>query len=526
VEAVRDQSVGGQRVLILRSTEFPRGARTQVGQLLEEIAAVGGQRLVVQNSEWRALLAMEVFRAEHGRKPQFTEWLRRERPLTRLHVIQSILHPARQADASIKLVRHKAPEPAAGSESAWEGAGILLGHTKGNEPVVLDPMHLTGHAAILGEPGSGHTMLALHIVEHLLDEGYSAVLMDRKGELCGYAADFPLPENGAATNLSLLNRLREKVDVAVYTPGRPDGRPLILPLLPEGMILLSEFEQEKAAAAAASSLAAIMRFSAARSTDVACLSLLKMALLILGRRGLTVTLQVLIDAVSAPDNELQQAASTLKPQNFPKLAEHLTVLQINKGRLIEGPGELADAAEVFGAKESRPRLSIITTKFLTDAADLEFWMAQWLLEVSRWRSGSPSEALRAVMLLDDAELYLPATSKPAMKETLEHLLKTSQPGGLGILLISQSPADLDYRCGEHVRLWCLGRIGEEAAVRTLRAKLPPLNPEWAQRVPTQDQGQFVALRDGGSEAFRAAPAALPPRQLPEAAILQLARASR
>ena len=102
--------------------------------------------------------------------------------------------------------------------------------------MTLDPEELTRHAAFLGGPGSGKTTVALNLVEQLLLRGIPAILVDRKGDLCGYAragvvarGRWPMPSLAARRE-----RLRERVDVAVYTPGNPKGRPLSIAIAPAG----------------------------------------------------------------------------------------------------------------------------------------------------------------------------------------------------------------------------------------------------------------------------------------------------
>jgi hypothetical protein len=77
-----------------------------------------------------------------------------------------------------------------------------------------------------------------------------------------------------------------------------------------------------------------------------------------------------------------------------------------------------------------------------------------------------------------------------------------------------------------VRLWCLGRIKEETALRKLRPMLQEVAEDWERRLPSQEPGQFVAVREGEAQDFEGSMCALPPLQLPESSILQLARAGR
>jgi DNA helicase HerA-like ATPase len=81
--------------------------------------------------------------------------------------------------------------------------------------------------------------------------------------------------------------------------------------------------------------------------------------------------------------------------------------------------------------------------------DVQFWVAQFLMTLGRWISRSPdlSGTLQAIVLFDEPDLYLPAVRQPATKEMMEHLLKQARSAGLGLLLATQSPADLPPLAG-------------------------------------------------------------------------------
>jgi hypothetical protein len=87
-------------------------------------------------------------------------------------------------------------------------------------------------------------------------------------------------------------------------------------------------------------------------------------------------------------------------------------------------------------------------------------VSQSLFELSRWASKSPSPHLQAVVLFDEADMYLPTKSKPACKEPMGSLLKRARSAGLGVMLATQSPGDFDYKCRENINTWFHGEIKE------------------------------------------------------------------
>ena len=128
-----------------------------------------------------------------------------------------------------------------------------------------------------------------------------------------------------------------------------------------------------------------------------------------------------------------------------------------------------------------------------------------------------------MLLLDEADLYLPATSKPATKEPMENLLKRARSAGLGLFLATQSPGDLDYKCRDNIGTWVLGRIKEAPALSKLKPMLSGTGEDVLSRLPALVPGQFCLVRNGRVERIRGRPSLIAPVQVPEERILEIAR---
>src|SRR5439155_22453522 len=141
------------------------------------------------------------------------------------------------------------PAPATPPVAAAAGS-LLLGTRSGlaGGPVTLTPQELTYHSAFLGGTGSGKTTAALNLIEQLLERGIPAVLLDRKGDLCRYADpeawQRPLAD---PQQTARRQRLRQRLQIALYTPGEPSGRPLTIPLMPEGVDQMPTLDREQLA---------------------------------------------------------------------------------------------------------------------------------------------------------------------------------------------------------------------------------------------------------------------------------------
>ncbi|MBZ4422246.1 helicase HerA domain-containing protein [Myxococcus sp. RHSTA-1-4] len=425
-----------------------------------------------------------------------------------------------------------APQPPAPRETLT--GPLRLGTSEGLLPkeVLMEPVELTRHSAFLGGTGSGKTTLALNVLEQLLLRGTPAILIDRKGDLATYAREHSWQER--LEEPSLLERrrlLRERVDVALYTPGRSDGRPLAMPVIPRGLELLPSEDREQGIQQAADAIAGMLDYkNSARDRATRMLLTQALRLLVQHPPGGELSLDMVHHLVDSREPTLVQEASGLDPRAFPKLAQDLAWLRMNLRPFLSTGGERLDMEELLGrgaaGTPGRTRLSIISTKFLGDNSRILFWVSQLLLEANRWTSQHPASQLQAVLLFDEADLYLPALSQPATKQPMENLLKRARSAGLGVMLATQSPGDLDYKCRENVRTWFVGAVTQETALRKLRPMFTEARVDADAKLPGQKQGQFHVLRDGQVQQLKASRSVMRTEQLPEDEILKLARQTR
>jgi hypothetical protein len=265
-------------------------------------------------------------------------------------------------------------------------------------------------------------------------------------------------------------------------------------------------------------------------TDMARLAILRKAIEVLAAMpGGAVTVESLRDLVESRDDALLEAVGGFDDRQYRRLSEELLALRLNHRVLLEGEGERLDVDALLGRGALPPgtvRLTVISTRFLGDAAMVEFWVAQLLAALNRWAGKNPSAGLQAVAMFDEADLYLPAVRQPATKAPMEGLLRRARSAGLGVLLATQSPGDFDYKCRDNIRSWVVGQVKEETALRKLKPMFGEAKVEPAARLPGQGTGQFHLLRGKEVIALRCHPSLVRTEQLPEERILELARQAR
>ena len=541
---------GENSVTIVRTTDFPRTGKALeiVGQMLRS----HGKKVVAADAEWRQMQAFAAFRQQAGTRPEFLAWQKSSRPLGELESLQKILslnellsitsspvaESASDAPAHVLPPVEKQPAPTVNLPQPKEHIilekkdDVRIGQTTGSlpTPASISLLDLTKHAAFLGGSGSGKTTAALNIIEQLLLQDIPVVLLDRKGDLCRYAApeawERPLDEDRAQIRAAL----RSKLDVAIYTPGDERGRSLAIPIVPEGFAKLGEVEREQYAHYAAAALGSMIGF---RSTDAdkAQRAILAKAIETLGANSSSeITLTALRELIETRDNALLNAIGGGFPdKHYNKLAERLLTLELNNKRLLNGAERLNVDALLGIGRYSRPgrvKLSVISTKFLGDAATIDFWVSQLLTAVARWSTQSPQSRLQAVFLFDEADAYLPAVRVPATKAPMENLLKRGRSAGVGVFLATQSPGDLDYRCKENILSWLIGRVKEKTAIDKLRPLLAAAKTDVSARLAGQAAGDFYLARETSVISIHSDESLIKTEQLPEALILELARCSK
>ncbi len=403
-------------------------------------------------------------------------------------------------------------------------------------PVDISKSVLKRHAAMLGGSGSGKTTLALTVVEQLLMSGVPVVLIDRKGDLCSYARNdvWSGPKGESEIRAGMREELSSMIDVAVYTPGRTSGRPIGITLLPGGINELPEHEQQELANVSAAAIGDMLHLKNS-ATHQRQRGILAVALKILGSRTQDeVTLSQLISMLENDDEELVEMTQRMDPSGKLRrdLIGQLDALRHRNWALFEGGGEPLSMESLLGRgayapPENRTRLSVVYTGFLGDNENILFWVSQFLTEALRFCQRNPNDELQAVLLFDEADLYIPANGRPATSEPLQSLLKRARSAGVGIVLATQSPGDLDYRSRDQITSWFIGRVREDTALRKLRAAFAAesgIDP--VQVLPNQTVGEFHLIQEGNVTPLKSAMSLIKADQVPFDRIEQLAQQTR
>jgi hypothetical protein len=369
------------------------------------------------------------------------------------------------------------------------------------EPLLYDSKDLTTHAVCVGMTGSGKTGLCLALMEEAALNGIPALAIDPKGDLGNLLLAFPnlapddfrpwideseaarkqlSPIEFAASQAELwrkglakwdqgpdrIRRFRDAADRVIYTPGSSAGIPITVlksfAAPPKELIADADALGERIASAT-SGLLALLGIDAdpVRSREhIFLATLLDTA----WRADKDVDLHQLIQDINRPPIATVGAVpmdSFYPPKERDKLAMSLNNLLASPSFAAWLEGEPLDIQRLLYTPEGKPRIAIISIAHLDDAQRM-FFVTILLNEVLAWIRTQPgTSSLRALLYMDEVFGYFPPLGNPPAKRPMLTLLKQARAYGLGCVLATQNPVDLDYKGLSNAGTWFLGRLQTE-----------------------------------------------------------------
>ena len=364
--------------------------------------------------------------------------------------------------------------------------------------LLYDSKDLVTHAIVVGMTGSGKTGLCIDLIEEAAIDGVPAIAIDPKGDLTNLLLTFPdlRPEDFrpwineddaarkgvsadeyAAQQADLwrngltswgedgerIRRLKAAADFAIYTPGSNSGIPVSIvrsfaappPALRED----AELFRERVATTATSLLALVgIAADPVKSREHILLSTLFTNA---WTDGQDLDLEGLVNQVQKPPMGRIGALDVEK--FYPAKERDDLALRING--LIAAPGfagwlegEALDIGAFLRSAAGKPRVSIFSVAHLSDAERM-FFVAILLNEIYGWvRTQSGTTSLRAILYMDEIFGFFPPVAEPPSKRPMLNLLKQARAFGLGVVLATQNPVDLDYKGLANTGTWFLGRL--------------------------------------------------------------------
>ncbi len=374
---------------------------------------------------------------------------------------------------------------------------------KSGEPIeeytLYDARDLTTHAVCVGMTGSVKTGLCIDILEEASLNGVPAIIIDPKGDITNLLLTFPElrpqdflpwvnPDDARRKGLSLdqfaektaqswreglaqwgqgpdrIQRLKDSAEFTIYTPGSDSGEPVSILQTLKAPQLSWDTELEMLREMVSGTVSALLGLVGIEADPLRSREHILLSKLFedAWRKGQDLELGQLVRQVSKPPfNELGALALDTF---FPEKDRFELAVALNS--ILAAPsfeawiqGTPLDIDVILRGAQDKPRASIFYIAHLSDAERM-FFVSLLLQQVLTWmRRQSGTTSLRALVYFDEVFGYFPPDPKdPPSKGPLLALLKQARAFGLGILLVTQNPIDLDYKGLTNAGTWFIGKL--------------------------------------------------------------------
>ena len=364
----------------------------------------------------------------------------------------------------------------------------------GNTNVPTDS--LTTHGVIVGMTGSGKTGLGVILIEEALRAGLPVLAIDPKGDLTNLCLTFPdlapadfrpwideaqaanageTPDDFAASQAELwrnglgkwglagtdIGALRAKTDFTIYTPGSQAGVPI--DIVGSLQVPADMTDAEVVADEIEGYVTGLLGLVGIAADPLASREHILLSNLIhhSWSEGRPLDLMTLVGMIPSPP--IRKLGVFDVDQFFP--ADDRMALAMKLNGLLASPsfaswamGSPLDIQSLLFTPDGRGRCAIVTTAHLSDD-ERQFVTSLILAKLVTWmRRQSGTTDLRAMLYMDEVAGYLPPTEKPPTKKPIMTLMKQARAFGVGVVLSTQNPVDLDYKAMSNAGTWMIGRL--------------------------------------------------------------------
>lgn len=365
-------------------------------------------------------------------------------------------------------------------------------------PLLYEGRDLTTHAMCVGMTGSGKTGLAIGLIEEAVIDRVPVIVIDPKGDLTNLLLAFPglqpadflpwinaddaqranmTPADYAAQVAATWQRglaewgqsgariqtYRDAAECLIYTPGSDAGLPVSILHSLQAPTQPWDTNAEELRQQIGSTVSAILGLIGIDSDPVRSREHILLATIFehYWRQGQAIDLASLIHAIQQPPVRtlgVTDVDTFFPPKDRLKLAMDLNGLVAAPAFQTWLNGQGLDVDDLLYGSQGQPRVSIFYIAHLSDNERM-FFVSLLLEQVLAWMRSQPgTTSLRALLVMDEVYGYLPPIGSPPSKGPLLRLLKQARAFGLGVVLATQNPADLDYKGLTNMGTWFIGRL--------------------------------------------------------------------
>ena len=367
--------------------------------------------------------------------------------------------------------------------------------------LLYDSKDLVTHAVCVGMTGSGKTGLCLALLEEAAIDNVPAILIDPKGDLGNLMLTFPRlkgedfrpwineddarkkglsPDDYAREQAELwakglaswqedgarIQRLKDAADVAIYTPGSNAGLPVSILKSFAAPSADMRDDAELLGDRISTTVTGLLGLLGIEADPIQSREHIFISTILdqTWKSGEDLDLAGLIHAIQSPP--VPKIGVMDVDSFFPSKDRFALAMKLNN--LLAAPGfqawlegEALDIQSLLYTPAGKPRLAIFSIAHLNDAERM-FFVTLLLSQMVGWmRAQSGTNSLRALLYMDEIFGYFPPVANPPSKLPLMTLLKQGRAFGLGVVLATQNPVDLDYKGLANTGTWFIGRLQTE-----------------------------------------------------------------
>jgi len=368
-----------------------------------------------------------------------------------------------------------------------------------DQPLLYDPEDLTTHAVVVGMTGSGKTGLCIDLLEEAALSGVPALMIDPKGDITNLLLHFPdlapedftpwvnpdqarkegktLEQAGADTAAlwqkgladwgipsERIRILRESAHFAVYTPGSDAGIPVSILASLKAPPIPWESNRELLREKISGTVTALLGLVGLTDIDPV-------------RSREHILLSNIFEYAWSREKDLDLGELILQTQTPP--FSKLGVLDVNTffpekdrfslamllNNILAAPsfqtwieGHPLDIPSLLYGEDNRPRHCVFYIAHLSDAERM-FFVTLLYSAVEAWMRTQPgTPSLRAILYFDEIFGYMPPIGNPPSKQPMLRMLKQARAFGVGQVLVTQNPVDLDYKGLSNTGTWFIGKL--------------------------------------------------------------------
>jgi len=364
-------------------------------------------------------------------------------------------------------------------------------------PLVYKNKQLTTHAAIIGMTGSGKTGLGISLLEEAAIDNIPSIIIDPKGDMGNLLLTFPqlrakdfepwieeqdainssmsvtelaqktasLWENGLLNdfqNKDRIEKLKKSADFTIYTPGSTSGVPVSILAsfkAPSKEVLEDADILNQLVSSTVTSLLSLVEIKENNSSKEHILLSSIFMDYYYQRKDLSLE-ELISNIVSPPFKKVGifDLDTFFASENRLKLALKLNSIIANPSFKTWIEGEPLDISKMLYDENGKAKVSIFSISHLNDSQRM-FFVSLLLNQMVAWmRRQEGTSSLKALLYMDEIFGYFPPSKNPPTKLPMLTLLKQARSFGVGVILSTQNPVDLDYKGLSNIGTWFIGRL--------------------------------------------------------------------